>query len=319
MAQRRMGIMVFLLCICLCLLPCYVQATSTADAAEPISLEKECTLTLSYVYDGTGFAGVPVDLYQIADVSPDFQYTPTPSFADAVTSINGVRTAGEWNVIRTTLEAHILSNHIQPYRSDMTDDTGKVVFSGLRPGLYLAISETVMGEDLTCAFDSALVSLPTLDADGIWQYQVVVTPKPQVLPPIEPDETLEYKVLKLWQGDSGYNGRPKSIEVELFRNGSSYEIVTLSEENHWSYTWTEEDPTAKWMATEHNVPTGYLAALEQRGMTFVLTNSLNQDAPTPSEQPKTGDTANILLYSLLMYLSGILLILLGISRKRKRV
>ena len=39
MATRRMGIIAFLICICLWLIPCSAQAASTADAKEMISTE----------------------------------------------------------------------------------------------------------------------------------------------------------------------------------------------------------------------------------------------------------------------------------------
>ena len=73
-----------------------------------------------------------------------------------------------------------------------------------------------------------LIALPGIEPDGRWQYQVSVNAKGEVLPPVDPDEEAELKVLKLWRGDEGRNDRPKSIEVEIFCNGSSYKTVILS-------------------------------------------------------------------------------------------
>jgi hypothetical protein len=86
-------------------MPCRVHAASTADAKEMISPERSCTLTVSYHYEGTTFAGLPVKLYNIADVSADFQYSLTAPFQSSGLVLNGVRSASEWNVIRSTLEA----------------------------------------------------------------------------------------------------------------------------------------------------------------------------------------------------------------------
>ena len=182
---------------------------------------------------------------------------------------------------------------------------------------------------------------------------ITVTPKSGVLPPIEPDspgadKEKQFKILKLWKGDSGQVDRPQSIEAEIFRDGVSYQTVTLSEENYWSYSWTAKEDGADWMVVERNVPSGYSVTVEERDTTFILTNTRMEEAPpgdesseeppvggepsedTPSGErvpsggspmadvPKTGDTTNILLYTVLMYVSGTALILLGITRKRKR-
>ena len=50
MAERRLGLIAFLLCLSLCLLPCTAFAASTTDAKEPISTNRECALTICYNY-----------------------------------------------------------------------------------------------------------------------------------------------------------------------------------------------------------------------------------------------------------------------------
>lgn len=319
MAKRRMGIIGFLICICLCLVPCDAQAASTADAKEMISPEQACTLTVSYRCEGTTFADLPVKLYHIADVSADFQYSLTAPFQSTGLALNGVHSAAEWNVIRSTLEAHILTSNVTERASAVTDQNGQVCFDDLKPGLYLAVPDYATEVSLNCLFDPALVSLPGLTADGLWQYPVSVVSKGEIVPPVEPDEVLTFKVLKLWKGDS-HSNRPKTIEVEIVRNKEIYQTVILSEENHWSYSWTAKDDGAEWVVAERNVPSGYTVTLEKRDTSFVLTNTLVPDAPpSETEGPQTGDTSNIMLYMLLMYTSGIFLIILGIADKKKRV
>ena len=309
MAQRRLAI-VILLCFCLCLMPQYVQAASTSDAKAPVAPDQQCQLTIYYRCDEIAVAEQTVSLYQIATVSADFQYTPSAPFAAAGLVLNGVQSSAEWNTIRNTLEAYILGGNITPAYTETTDAAGQVCFAGLQPGLYLASAVSTE----TCFFDSSLISLPGLGADGLWQYEVAVTPKPEILPPVEPDAKLSLKVLKLWKGEDA--NRPKSVQVEIFRNGSSYETVTLSEENNWCYSWTAPDDGASWNVVERNVPEGYRMTVEGRGDTFVITNTLTSE--NPATPPQTGDSANIGLYSTLMYVSGAALILLGIAGKRKR-
>ncbi|MBQ2391492.1 MAG: hypothetical protein II306_06960, partial [Clostridia bacterium] len=106
MAKRRMAVMIALICLYFWLTPCYAMAASTTDASEPINVNQECMLTLTYTCDGTAFEDVSVKLYKIADVSSDFQYTLTSHFEPSELILNSVRTNGEWDVIRSTLEAH---------------------------------------------------------------------------------------------------------------------------------------------------------------------------------------------------------------------
>ena len=315
MAKRRMAVMIALICLCFWLTPCYAMAASTTDASEPINVNQDCMLTLTYTCDGTAFEDVSVKLYKIADVSSDFQYTLTSHFEQSELILNGVRTNGEWNVIRSTLEAHIIADNIKADAVAKTDSEGIVCFEDLKPGLYLAVVGTVTQEDITCFFDSALVALPGLSADGRPQYQVTVASKSEMIPPS--DKEIELKVLKLWKGDEGRNSRPKNIEVEIFRDGASYKKVVLSEDDNWSYSWTAKDDGAKWTVIERNTPSGYTMTAQNRDTSFILTNTYTPAKPDePFDAPQTGDTSNIMLYVIFMIVSGSMLIILGIIGKR---
>ena len=291
-----------------------VFAASTADAKEPINTDRECNLTISYGYDGTLFSGQTVALYHIADVSADFQYTATAEFVSSGLILNGIQTSGEWNVIRSTLEAFILAENIQPIQTAVTDELGQAHFEGLKPGLYLASAVTLVQEDWTYLFDAALIALPGLSTDGLWQYYIAVSAKAQALPPVQPDEELEMRVLKLWRGDEGENARPQNIEIEIFRNGASVETVILSDENNWAYSWSVKNDGADWKVVERNIPEGYTVTISKRETTFVVTNTFGDPVTPP---PQTGDSSNILLYTVLMVLSGGALIALGLAGKRR--
>lgn len=316
MAARRMAIICLLVCLCLCWLPGKAGALSTADAMEPVSPEKPCSLTLSYTCNGITFENLPVKLYRVASVSADAQYTLTPQFQSSGLEINGIQTSGEWDVIRSSLEAHILSAGIAPDDVSATDADGQACFSDLMPGLYLVAAVHTEQEGWYYSFRSALIALPGLDESGLWLYDIAAAPKLEILPPTEPDE-LQFQVLKLWKDEGHENSRPESIEVEIFRNGESYEIVTLSQENNWTYRWTAPADGAQWMVVERNIPEGYTVTVESRSTTFILTNSIPKD-PTP-DTPQTGDSTNILSAVVLLNLSGMGLILLGMFRKRLEV
>ena len=201
MVKRRIGIIAFILCFCLYLIPFQARAASTGDAKEPIATDKNYSLTISYCNGGIAFSELPVKLYKIATVSADYQYTLTSSFEKSNLILNGIQTVGEWNIIRSTLETHILANGVTADFNSITDAEGKASFDALKPGLYLAITERIIQDETTYVFDSALIALPGLGTDGLWQYQVDITSKSEIIPPSEDDEEIELKVLKLGAGE----------------------------------------------------------------------------------------------------------------------
>ena len=320
MIKRKFGIIVILLCLCFHLMPYQAMAASTSDAVESIQPEKECSLTIYYCYGETAFSGVEVKLYQIADVSADFHYSLTEMFGTSGLILEGIRTNGEWNVVRSTLEAHILAYNIAPEFTAVTDEAGQVRFDGLKTGMYLAIAGQIQQGELYYQFDSALVAVPGLGTDGRWQYQVSVNAKGEVLPPVDPDEEIELKVVKLWRGDEKRNVRPESIEVEIFCDGILHETVVLSEENHWAYTWSVRDDGSTWTVVERNVPEGYTMTVGKNSTSFILTNTWSKpDSGDPDGPPPTGDTTNILLYVLLMIGAGSMLMIVGSTGKKSCV
>jgi hypothetical protein len=298
-------------------MPCTALAASTNDAKGAIITDRECSLTVSYRCNGNAADSQTVKLYMIAEVSADAHYTLVPSFAASGLILNGVQTTGEWNVIRSTLEVQILANKIIPIKTSVTDEKGQAHFSQLTPGLYFASAVTVVQGESTCRFESALVALPGFDTEDLWQYQVAVAAKPQTLPPVQPDEEIQFKVIKLWKGEEDRDERPQSVEVELFCNGISYKTVVLSNESNWSYSWSAKKDGATWKVLERNIPEGYIMTVEERGTSFIVTNTKASD--TPIDPPPTGDTSNIFLYILLMTISGSALVIIGATGKRNRL
>lgn len=333
MVKRKMGFLTRIFLLCICLIPCTVLNVSAIDAKDPIITDRKCSLTISYQCEDVVFPDQTVNLYKVAEVSRDFRYTLEPSFLSAGVVINKVESNDDWNAIRATLESYILANEIEPILTAVTDGRGEVHFSGLKPGMYLAAPVSVTEDDGIFVFDAALIAVPGLAGNGHWQYQVAVAAKVEILPPVHPEEEIYLKVLKLWKGDGGSNQRPESVEVEIFRDGVHYQTVYLSEDTQWSYSWSIHEDGASWMVAERNVPSGYTAVLEKRGATFVLTNKWGEEEIPSNEnsleesskesvisamKTKTGDTSNILLYIVLMYLAGGALILLGIREKSKQ-
>lgn len=308
--MKQNVILCILLCLCICFLPCTVCAASTADAVEPIRTAQACSLTVNYTHGKTVFADIPVQLYCIAEVSSDFQYTLTDAFRSTHQTVNGIQSANEWNTVRTTLESVTLSKKLVPDRTAVTDSRGSAAFSGLVPGLYFIMPVQISGDGVNYYFDSALVAVPNLNDKGTWDYDVTVAPKPGMDKPT--GKEVQYKVVKLWQDNAHTELRPPSIVADIYCNGRIVESVTLSADNHWSYSWTATDNGDIWQVAEQTVPDGYVMFVEKHAAAFSIINAI----PGVHEPPQTGDSANIGLYILLLCLSGILLVILGAAAKR---
>lgn len=105
-------------------------------------------------------------------------------------------------------------------------------------------------------------------------------------------EGIEYEKLtvhKVWD-DNGYPFRPKSIDVNLLRDGEVYETVTLNKDNQWTYTWDELDDRYNWTVDEVSVR-GYKTTYTTDGNTVFITNYRDYEPiviPDPSPEPSPG-------------------------------
>ena len=146
----------------------------------------------------------------------------------------------------------------------------------------------------------------------------------------EPNVT-QVQVTKKWDdGDDKDGLRPKTIKVQLYADGKKVgEVVELSADNKWTYTFTDlvEKANGKainYTVEEVDVPEGYQVTITDDGKgNVVLTNKHEPSIPptTTTEEPKkkielpnTGSTESIL--SLILALTGVSLAAY-LLRKRK--
>lgn len=96
-------------------------------------------------------------------------------------------------------------------------------------------------------------------------------------------------VNKVWVLDDGGEA-PASVIVELLRNNSVYDKVTLDEDNDWSHTWKNLNDRYNWKVREADVPDGFTAEVSHRGTTWTITNDdIPEDPETPPEEPDEPD------------------------------
>lgn len=313
MRKRMIEWLSLFLCLCLCVLPLEVYASSTDQANGFINTEQKCTLHLTYSYDALYFSDVSVNLYQIATVSRDCQYTATEAFAPCGLNFNGITSQSEWNTIQSTLNNFIAANAPAPVAQQKTNEEGKAVFTDLEPGLYLSSPVQVTHDGFRYYFASVLSALPDLNEENAWEYEVSAKCKPDVDNPS--GEDIQYKVVKLWKDEGHEENRTESIEIDIIKDGETVKTVVLSDDNNWSYSWYAEDDGSVWSVMERNIPEGYSVTVENRLTTFTVVNSYSTPPP---DIPQTGDTSNIGFFVILMCLSGCALMILTVAQRRRR-
>lgn len=287
------------------------QMILTVDAAI-LELDRTCTLTLTYVRNGEGFSDVTVEIYRVAEYSSNGTVKLTGSFSGYPIQITGISSQQQWKKVAETFRQVAASNGIEADCTQKTNAEGEVFFSDLKTGLYFVKGVQVQNEEGTFVFQDFMVFLPTPENND-YTYDVKAKPKytEYTLPKT-------YTVVKLWEDASDASQRPDSIVVDLLKDGIVERSVVLDSANHWSYSWDVQGDEGTWSVMEVNVPQGYQVSIAKNAAAFVITNTKLPDKPETPEIPTTGDTSPMMMYLLLMCISGLGCLLLGFIVLREK-
>ena len=307
-----------------------------ALAAAAIDPSRAVSLTISCRQDGMPISGAPFALYRVADIDAYAEFTLAGNFRTYPVRLDGLDSAA-WRALAETLAAYAQRDRLTPLDSGMTGKNGELTFptagKQLLPGLYLVTSQPFSDGSSVYTAEPFLVCLPNLDkTTDTWQYDVTVSPKHTCTPiPVPPaDDTEKRKVLKVWNDAGRESERPKSITIQLLKNGELYNTVILSERNSWRYSWDALPKYDKnglpivWRVVELT-PEGYTVSITQEAGTFLVTNTLKQPPETPPVTPpvnppgqKTLPQTGALWWPVpILAAAGLLLIAAGAGKKRK--
>ncbi len=292
----------------LCILCALIICTgSVVSANEDTPL---CSLTISYTAEVKAFADLEADIYRVAEITADGEYSLLEPFSTYPININGITSQTEWQETAQTIRNLVSSDNIPSTQSAVTDKSGNASFSGLQQGLYLVRGITADTEDKTYEFRDFMIVLPTPSESGLI-YDVEAKPKYTEYTP--PDK---YTVIKLWKDSLNSSLRPDEIHVDIIKDGQLWKNVILDSTNNWSYSWEDTSRNGEWSVTERDVPDGYTVCISQNETVFVITNSFSEETPdNPGEDiPATGETTPLLLYILIFFISGTGLVLLSILK-----
>jgi len=303
---RLLGVSAALLWVLLlCLLP------GRASAANQVDQNRRASLALSYVYDSVVLPGVQVSIYQVAGMNKSGRYSLTSDFADTKVDVTGKT---DWSKVAQTLRGGIALYSISATASASSNAQGQVSFTGLVPGLYLILANRITVDGYIYTFSPTLLPLPSLGADDRWAYDVSANPESNWVydvtantkPGRNPDggsgggggasggdggQFVSYQVVKRWI-DLGYEtNRPKSVTIEILKNGVPYMTQILSDENNWTCSWTAPDDGSEWLVVERDIAKAYTVTVTEADGVFVVTDSYTEEleeepipeGPAPTE------------------------------------
>lgn len=305
-----------------------------AFAYERIDTGATTSLTAYFTENGTGIQGAPFKLYRVADVSDAAEFKLTSEFSGASVSLENIESTSKWSELALTLSAYAGANNISPVKTGTTGSNGSVTFSGLPVGLYLLVGDSVVVGDYSYTPTASMILLPTLQANDTWNYTPSVDVK---YTKTFVAETQDVTVKKVWN-DGNYNKRPDSVTIQLLRDGTVQDTVTLNADNSWTYTWKDlagtyegkdgKKKTYTYTVNETNVASGYTVAVSQKDTTYTVTNtkkdtSTKPTTPTTPTNPSNGTLPKTGLLNWpipVLTISGLLLVVSGwylVSRKKE--
>ena len=104
------------------------------------------------------------------------------------------------------------------------------------------------------------------------------------------------------------------MQVDIYKDGILQETIILHDENNWTGQWRAAADEGIWTVVERPVPENYKVVITQVDNAFVITNI----STLPVNPPDTGDVFPLSLVTVAMCVSGVVLLLLGVLRERKR-
>lgn len=253
-------------------------------AAGPIDPERPVTVTLSYAHEGRAIPGALFSIYQVGTVDAYGRISRVGPFAGYPVDTEGLDRKG-WNDLALTLLGYVQRDGVAALDSGKTGSDGRLRFptgsSELKPGLYLVGGSACTLDHEIYTSAPFMVFLPGEDQAGnSWQYDVTVSPKYEHQP-----ETVERKVLKIWE-DRGYEQkRPSEVTVQLLRDGVVFDTVKLTKENNWRHTWKDLPAKHTWTIAER-APEGYTVQVGRSGITYTIRNTYVPPTPPPTVPPK---------------------------------
>ncbi len=258
--------------------------------------DEKVTLNIVYAYDGIKIPNAKFDIYYVADIGGNGLFSLAGDFKNYPVDVND---AGKnYQALAQTLFGYAMLDNITPTENGQTNSDGELVFSSsnLKQGMYLVVSEEIIFENRKYTVAPYIVSLPNYDSEtNSYIHSVTSYPKGECEEittdtDTSTDSFVSRSVLKKWNYAGFESERPKSVEVNLLKDGALYDTVQLSEENNWYHIWNNLDENSDWTIAETPVD-GYTVTVTNEGGTFIITNTkVDSDTDSSTDTDINTDT-----------------------------
>lgn len=291
------------------------------------------SLTIKYQHSGLSFDGLSIKIYRVADCN-DNTLSLAGVFKDLPVNVKGVTSQTEWKAVTDTLVSYTAADGLSPDKTVITDKDGTASFKNIPDGMYLILAVTAEKDSVCAEFESFLTVVKDGEDTVAIPKGVPISPeggndggggntpggdKPGGgdengdIPEGDTTDKSSHTLVKQWRDEGFSHKRPVSLEIVILKNNEKYATVSLTRENNWSYSWTDNDTDARFTAVERNVPDGYTVTVSETGGCLIITNTYKN---TTQDIPQTGDTTLVWPYVLVTCASGILSLLLALYRKK---
>ena len=229
------------------------------------------SLTLWCVKDNDIVSGMNWHLYRVG-ARTDSDYEFGGDFADCRTTLGDrMQPIDKWDAetveaVGETLKIESIVRKIPALADGTTDDRGCVTFSGLENGLYLAWGEILRVGNTTYIPSALFFEMTGEDTALLNAY-------PKIVMKTRSDSDQRYSVRKVWENDADEPwNRSVSITMERYCNHQYYDEVTLSEENDWTFSWSDADSN-EWFVYEKIIPEHYTVMYRQKNTQYLIVNT----------------------------------------------
>lgn len=299
------------------LLSLFSVNTFAVDSTEKLTLE------IAYHNNGEALVGAKFKIYLIA-TEADNSLEVLEQFKKY--NINISYNENTLKALATTLEGYILRDNIKPTDTASVNSKGYAVFPNkstkLKRGLYLVIGERHIKNGIAYDASPFTVILPTFDSEtGVLKSNVKVDVKHNYFDIVSQSKPLTRRVLKAWNDKTNEAQRPKSVEIQLLKDGKLFKTAILSDENNWRYEWSRLSPESTYQIIE--VPKdNYTVTITYEGNTCVITNTpKNKLPPSESDNNQTDEKlpqTSVLWWPVPLLLSfGILFLIIGNALQKR--
>lgn len=292
------------------------------DSPKPDVETGKASLTIDFkTTDNVAITGTDFKIYKVASIDEHNHLTKEEIYNDIEADFEKTTTEEEWQkLVDLFLKAiEEQKTEIKETASCTTGDNGECKMEKLEEGLYLVVGAEHTQGNTKYKPAPFFVRLPEAKLDDEdeskdrWNYDVRVEPK--YTSETNPDEPeggkTSIKVIKIWEDEGNEKKRPGNIQVELYQDGKVIDKAKLSEENNWTYTWTNLDNSSDYRV-EESINKKYDQRITQEGDTFIIVNTYKEDDFI------LPDTGQLWWPVPLLIGGGLILIAVGIMVNRKK-